>query len=178
MFLRDQVDEQYHFADGTTREIEGFYLTWYNGAKMADRDGETERLRNAIEADGVENVEVASTAEGVAISVSNIHFVADQSIVLPGEFERLDAVAKALKTVGDRTIKVVGHTADIGKPEGQYQLSIERAIVIIDEMVKRGIPAERFIFEGRGGSEPVATNETGEGRAANRRVEFIILGNQ
>jgi outer membrane protein OmpA-like peptidoglycan-associated protein len=102
--------------------------------------------------------------------------VADQATILPSERGRLDSIAEALGSIGERTIKAVGHTADVGTAESQYELSIERAKTIIDEMVKRGIPAERFIYEGKGGTEPIAPNDTEEGRAQNRRVEFIILG--
>ena len=175
MFLRDQVDEQYRFVDGSTREIEGFYLTWYEGAFSRDRSTEADTIRERIADGGVEDVAVTSTDEGVSISVQNIHFVADQAVILPGERERLDVIAEALKSVGDRTIKAVGHTADIGTAESQYLLSVERAKVIIEEMVNRGIPAERFIYEGRGGTEPVGPNDTEEGKASNRRVEFIIF---
>ncbi len=176
MFLRDQVDEQYRFTDGSTREIEGFYLTWYEGALAGDRDKDAERLRADLEKAGAEDVTVTATNEGVSLSIQNIHFVADQAVILPDELKRLDAVAETLKSAGKGTIKVVGHTADVGTAESQYVLSVERAQVIIQEMVKRGLPAERFIYEGRGGTEPVASNDTEEGRAANRRVEFIILG--
>jgi len=175
MFIRDQVDEQYRFTDGSTREIEGFYLTWYEGAVSRDTDEEVESLGTELAADGVKDVTVAKTAEGVSISLQRIHFKPDRAEVLANEIERLDRVAEVLKRTGDGTIKVVGHTADVGKPEGQRQLSIQRAIAIIDEMVHRGLSAERFIYEGRGGTEPVDTNDTEAGRAANRRVEFIIL---
>jgi OmpA-OmpF porin, OOP family len=175
MFLRDQVDEQYFFIDGSTRQIEGFYLTWYEGAFSRDKSKEADSIREKLAKSGVDDVAVTSTDEGVSISVQNIHFVADQAIILPGERERLDVIAEALKSLGDRTIKAVGHTADIGTAESQYLLSVERAKVIIDEMVKRGIPSETFIYEGRGGTEPVGPNDTEDGKASNRRVEFIIF---
>jgi outer membrane protein OmpA-like peptidoglycan-associated protein len=175
MFLRDQVDEQYRFVDGSTRDIEGFYLTWYEGAPLRDRGSEAEAVKEKLADAGVDDVAVTSTDEGLSISIQNIHFIADQAIILPSECDRLDAVAEALKSVGDRTIKAVGHTADIGTAESQYLLSVERAKVVVEEMVKRGLPAKIFIYEGRGGTEPVGSNDSEEGRASNRRVEFIIL---
>jgi outer membrane protein OmpA-like peptidoglycan-associated protein len=175
MFLRDQVDEQYSFADGTSREIEGFYLTWFEGAARRDRDEEAVEVAEKLEESGVEDVDVEGTSEGVALSIRNIHFVPDQAIILADERNRLDGIAEALAATGDRTIKVIGHTADVGTAESQLELSIERAKVIIEEMVKRGIPADRFIYEGRGGTDPIAPNDTEDGRAKNRRVEFIIL---
>ncbi len=177
MFARDQLDEQYRFVDGSIREIEGFYLTWYEGTAVSkSRDENMERLKTSLAADGVEDVSVDSTDEGVSISIRDVHFKPDQAELLPNEERRLDAIAEALKSTGDGTIKVVGHTADVGRPEGQYVLSVERAKAIIEEMVRRGIDAGRFIYEGRGGTEPIGSNDTEEGRAANRRVEFIILG--
>ena len=175
MFIRDQVDEQFRFTDGVTRELEGFYLTWYEGEAVSSRSADSRIVEESLRAGDVENFEVKETEEGVALSIQNIHFVPDQAVVLPSERNRLDSVAEALKAVGERTIKVVGHTADIGTAESQYILSVERAKVIIAEMVKRGIPAESFIYEGKGGTEPIGSNENEEGRAKNRRVEFIIL---
>jgi len=175
MFIRDQVDEQYRFSDGMTQELEGFYLTWYEGAVGRSRAEDTKLVEEALSGAGVEDVTVKETGEGVALSLQNIHFVPDQAIVLISERTRLDSVAEALKSVGERTIKVIGHTAAIGTIESQYELSVERAKVIIEEMAKRGIPADRFIYEGRGGVEPIGSNETEEGRAQNRRVEFVIL---
>jgi outer membrane protein OmpA-like peptidoglycan-associated protein len=54
-------------------------------------------------------------------------------------------------------------------------LSASRAKRIVDEMVSRGIPAGSFVYKGWGGEKPVGDNETGEGRAKNRRVEITIL---
>jgi outer membrane protein OmpA-like peptidoglycan-associated protein len=70
---------------------------------------------------------------------------------------------------------VEGHTARVGSLEGEKELSYERAMTIIKELVKRGIKEDRFICKARGGSSPIDTNETEEGRARNRRVEITIL---
>lgn len=175
MFLRDQVDERFTFSDGSSREIEGFYLTWFEGAAERDRTSEALEVARHLEDSGVEDVQVESVEEGISLSIQNIHFVPDQAVILPSERFRLDRIAEALAEAGDRSIKAVGHTADIGTAESQYVLSVERARVMIEEMVKRGIPPERFIFEGKGGSDPIGPNDTEEGRAANRRVEFVIL---
>ncbi len=75
----------------------------------------------------------------------------------------------------ERSFLVVGHTAKIGTEESQLSLSVERAKTIVDYLTGQGIEAERFIYEGRGGTKPVAANDTEENRAKNRRVEIIIL---
>ena len=70
---------------------------------------------------------------------------------------------------------VEGHSASTGNPTGEKNLSVERAKSIVDELVKRGIPANQFIFRGLGSEVPIADNSTSEGKALNRRVEITIL---
>ena len=80
-----------------------------------------------------------------------------------------------MKSVPGGTFLIEGHTAAVGRPAGEQQLSEERAQSVISEMVKRGLKAEQFMFKGYGGTQPIADNSTNEGRAANRRVEITIL---
>ncbi len=120
-------------------------------------------------------VTVRETDEGVTLSIPDIRFVADQAVILPEERPRLEAVARALKKVERRTFRVVGHTARFGTEAGQKALSVDRARAIVDFLVASGLEADRFVYEGRGASQPVASNDTPEGMAANRRVEIIIL---
>jgi len=70
---------------------------------------------------------------------------------------------------------VEGHTAAVGRAAGELELSKRRAKKIVDELSARGIPADRFIYKGWGGTKPVAGNDTEEGRARNRRVEITVL---
>ena len=69
----------------------------------------------------------------------------------------------------------MGHTARIGTEESQFTLSVERAKTIVDYLTSQGMEAERFLYEGRGGTEPVAPNDIEKNMAKNRRVEIIIL---
>jgi outer membrane protein OmpA-like peptidoglycan-associated protein len=55
------------------------------------------------------------------------------------------------------------------------ELSIERAQRMVEELVRRGISADRFIYKGWGGTRPIGDNSTNDGRALNRRVEITIL---
>lgn len=118
---------------------------------------------------------VEETPQGVRLSVRDLRFEADSDAILPGEAWRLDAIAKALLLVKDGHYLVEGHTASVGKTAGEKTLSVQRAKKIVDELVKRGLRAEQFIYAGYGGTRPVADNATGEGRALNRRVEITIM---
>ncbi|MDC7218536.1 MAG: OmpA family protein [Spirochaetales bacterium] len=122
-----------------------------------------------------EDVTVYEKEEGIALSLNNLHFVPDQAVILSQDYPLLDKIASMLKQVPDRTLLVKGHTADIGTMESQMVLSQERAKVVVDELVKRGLEADRFVYIGLGGSEPIGDNRVEEGRKLNRRVEIIIM---
>jgi OmpA-OmpF porin, OOP family len=122
-----------------------------------------------------EDVTVYEKEEGIALSLNNLHFLPDQAVILAQDYPLLDKLASLLKTVPDRTLLVKGHTADIGSMESQMVLSQERAKVVVDELSARGIDADRFVYIGLGGSEPIGENHTEEGRKINRRVEIIIM---
>ena len=122
-----------------------------------------------------QRIVIEDRPEGVALTIDRIGFVANSAEVLPGERPLLSALADALGTIDGRTFQVIGHTADIGQPQGQMELSVRRARAIVDAMVAAGIPENRFVYQGRGATEPVAPNDSQEGRARNRRVEIILL---
>ena len=69
-------------------------------------------------------------------------------------------------------ILVEGHTADVGKPVGQLNLSIERTRTVMNALIDYGIDESLFTYKGYGGTMPIATNQTEEGRAQNRRVDI------
>lgn len=121
------------------------------------------------------NMVVEKTPAGLRLSVRDIRFVPDSSEVLPSEHGRLDEIADVLKLAPDAQFLVEGHTAAVGKPEGEQKLSAERARKIAEELAKRGVNAAAFICRGWGGTRPVADNATDAGRAQNRRVEITIL---
>lgn len=127
-----------------------------------------------------QNIEIAAVPQGVKLTVKDIRFVADSDQILPAERGRLDLIARSLLSVlqsssGNPMILVEGHTAAVGKTEGEQELSVRRAKKIVDELVGRGIPADRFMYKGWGGTKPIADNNSEAGRAKNRRVEITIL---
>ena len=167
---RTEITERIVSATGGTEDRRGFLLKWYRGPAV--QPDLVERLQERT----ITGVDIQRDSyDRVRLSIRNLQFVADQANLLPGETGRLDALAELLKSVGDGTILVTGHTADVGTVRSQVELSVARARRITDELIARGVAPGRLRYEGRGGSEPIGDNSTDEGRAANRRVEITLL---
>jgi len=174
-FMRDQMDETYAFVDGTSVQLKGFVLTWFTSATPLNREETADKIAKKLEESGTQDVVIEQKKEGISVSLNNIHFVAEQATFLPDELSRLEALAGALKLIEGRSFHVIGHTAAVGTPESQYDLSVKRAKAVVDFLASHGISAGRFLYEGRGGTEPVAPSDTEENMAKNRRVEIFIL---
>lgn len=121
------------------------------------------------------NIVAEEVSAGIRLSIRDIKFAPDSAQILSGESERLDEIAEVLKMAPNAQLLVEGHTASVGKPAGEQKLSEQRAHKIAEELKVRGVKAGAFICRGFGGTKPVASNETNEGRAQNRRVEITIL---
>jgi len=86
----------------------------------------------------------------------------------------LDQVVKRFENSSEK-IKLIGHTSYEGSYAYNLQLGINRATIISDYLIRAGITPNRIIVDSRGEIEPIASNETEEGREKNRRVELIII---
>lgn len=82
-------------------------------------------------------------------------------------------IVKIMETFKEVSFKIVGHTDNTGSKEKNKRLSADRAAAVKNFLVKKGISGSRIESSGMGGSQPVASNKTSEGRAQNRRIEFI-----
>jgi chemotaxis protein MotB len=113
--------------------------------------------------------------------VDRILFEFGKATITPEGKENLRKVGKALRNVGDRMIEVVGHTDDIPimnayrwKFPSNWELSTDRAAAVVRYFQDSGIDPANMEAVGRSSYDPVAGNETPEGRAGNRRVNIII----
>lgn len=104
-------------------------------------------------------------------------FAFNSAEILPESRADLDAVARVLVAHPELgRIRVEGHTDPSGTERFNLGLSLRRAQAAAAYLVACGVPADRLVPVGYGEREPLFSNETAEGRAANRRVEFTILG--
>ncbi|GMQ76444.1 MAG: hypothetical protein BMS9Abin01_1723 [Gammaproteobacteria bacterium] len=111
--------------------------------------------------------------ERIAI-VTNINFDFDRAVVREDVKKRLSRVIQLLKEMPEVDVQIVGYTDDIGSAEYNRVLSLRRAESVRDYIATRGIDATRLSVSGRGKTDPLVPNSTPEGRAVNRRVEFVV----
>jgi OOP family OmpA-OmpF porin len=96
----------------------------------------------------------------------------DRAVLRAEDRQRLDAAVAQLKTLPeDATIQVTGYTDSIGSEEYNRELSMRRAQAAQEYLVSNGVDQKRIVLSGMGESNPIASNDTAEGRAMNRRVE-------
>ena len=120
----------------------------------------------------VDDISISDGPKGIEFLV-DLKFYPDSPELLPAERTRIQKIYEMLSEImtdNSYTVLVEGHTADVGKPVGQMNLSIERTRTVMKALVSEGLDEKLFTYKGYGGTMPVATNETEEGRAQNRRV--------
>jgi outer membrane protein OmpA-like peptidoglycan-associated protein len=136
-------------------------------------DKQAEEIQNDIEGAQVERV-----GEGIRITFdSGILFDVDVSELKPVSKENIAKLAKTLKKYEDTNILIEGHTDATGTDDYNMELSKRRAQSVTDYLASLGVSATRFTIQGYGESQPIATNDTDEGRTLNRRVEIAIMAN-
>ncbi len=117
---------------------------------------------------------MSSIKETGKVAVYGIYFDTGKSTLKPESDPTLQEVTKLLKSNPDLKLYVVGHTDNVGVYETNMKLSMERALSVVNALVsKYSINAARLTACGDGPTSPVATNDTEEGKALNRRVELV-----
>ena len=112
--------------------------------------------------------------EGKKIRINNLFFATNKTIILPESEAAMEDLTIFLSENPTVKIHIVGHTDAVGSATANQRLSEGRANAVRSDLIMRGIDPDRLTAEGKGESEPIATNDTEEGRALNRRVEFTI----
>lgn len=112
------------------------------------------------------------TTDGKIITYA-ITFDIGKANIKPESMTEINRIAQLMKDNADLKFEVQGHTDNTGTVAGNQKLSEQRAQAIVNKLVEMGIAANRLFAKGMGQSAPLADNSTDEGRAKNRRVEFI-----
>ena len=121
------------------------------------------------------NIMLNKMAVGSKIVLKNIFFDYAKATLRPASFPELDRLVKLLTDFPTTRIEISGHTDNRGSLKTNTRLSEARAKSVVDKLISKGIDAGRLEFKGYAYFQPIATNDTDEGRQENRRVEFKVL---
>ncbi len=136
-------------------------------------EAQKQAMEKATEGTGVD---VSRTEDNqLKLNIPNdISFDTGSAALKPELRSVLVQFAKGLGDNPSALVKVVGHTDSVGTDTNNQRLSIERADAVRDLLEDRGVAKSRLDVVGRGEREPIASNDTAEGRAKNRRVEIFL----
>ena len=186
-------------ADAEYKQLQDDYRK-LTKKELADREAKLEKARRELEEKGSalekeraarisaekkyqaalksleEIAKVKEDQRGMVITLSGaVLFASGKSELLPIARESLDKVAEVLQEQDpNKKFVVEGHTDSVGSEENNRRLSQRRAEGVRDYLVSRGVPSSQISAVGKGESSPVATNQTPDGRANNRRVEIVV----
>lgn len=113
--------------------------------------------------------------KGEVIRLNNIFFAFAKAILQKESYPELNRVAELMNNNPLLKIQLNGHTDNVGDDASNLSLSKSRAQAVVDYLVNKGIDKSRLVSKGFGETTPIATNDTDDGKAINRRVEFLVL---
>ncbi|WP_372776249.1 OmpA family protein [Mangrovibacterium sp.] len=145
------------------------------GNKMDKQKAELERIEGAQ----VETITDSNNLQAIKVTFdSGILFATGKSTLSTASKDALVKFASSLQSTPETDVTIYGHTDNTGSREINVRLSNERAESVAKYLIANGVMGARLTTEGKAYDEPVASNETVEGRAQNRRVEIYIVANE
>lgn len=111
----------------------------------------------------------------VSVVLKNVQFESNSSELTASSNESLDKVVDAMNEYGTLRIEIQAHSDNMGEAGYNQSLSEKRANSVRDYLIGQGVASNRMVAKGYGESQPIADNDTRDGRAANRRVELKVI---
>jgi outer membrane protein OmpA-like peptidoglycan-associated protein len=147
-------------------------------ARQAAAKAETEKadLRSQLLGQLNSILQTQDSARGLIVQMSDVLFDTGSSTLKSGAREKLAKISGILLAHPGLTLEIEGHTDSVGGEEFNQQLSERRADSVRDFLAEQGVPASGITARGFGKAQPVASNDTPEGRQRNRRVELVVAG--
>ncbi len=153
------------------------------GCPDTDRDGDgvVDRLDNCPDEKGTEANHGCKKKQLVVLTstqikiMDKVFFRTGRARIRSRSRKLLKNIAQVMKNHPELKIRVEGHTDDVGDPDKNETLSQKRAEAVVKYIIKQGVPADRLTPVGFGQNKPIGMNDSKEGRATNRRVEFNII---
>ncbi|MBK9673403.1 MAG: OmpA family protein [Bacteroidetes bacterium] len=123
------------------------------------------------------NLSIDSIRVGSTYKINNINYKSNSADLTPESKFILEEFATYLKDNPSIKLEIHGHTDNAGSPTTNLALSTDRAFTIYDVLQQLGISKARMSYKGFGGTKPIANNANEDGKAKNRRTEFVVLSN-
>lgn len=165
--IADIYQNIYTFQGSAKAEITEF--------KSVNDDKTLHSLQEEVAQMELNDISITKGEKGLTISLENIQFEPDSNVLRASEKIKLEKIAQLLQNYSNDLL-ITGHCAERGTENARQILSEERAQSVASYLIELGLRDEYHIFtQGKGSTEPVASNETEEGRSRNRRVEIIIM---
>ena len=143
---------------------------------VAQSEQEQARLRDQLREQLNAVMKTTDSARGLIVSMTGLLFETGKSTLLPNVRENLARVAGILLGHPGLEIEVEGHTDSVGSDAMNQSLSENRAEAVRHYLQAQGVPEDTIVSRGFGETRPLATNDTAEGKAQNRRVEIVVSG--
>jgi len=121
-------------------------------------------------------LQTRDSARGLIVNMSDVLFDTGSYTLKPGAREKLAKISGIVLAHPGLNLQIEGHTDSVGADEFNQQLSERRADSVRDFLAEQGVPASSITAKGFGKTQPVASNDTPEGRQRNRRVELVVNG--
>jgi outer membrane protein OmpA-like peptidoglycan-associated protein len=156
--------------------VKGAVVGGVIGGAIGNRlDAQERALRGSI---GDSGALIVNTGSELIVTLPEaITFQTDSTYVRPSIQDTLVKLANNLNDYPNTSVDVIGHTDNVGTDSYNQDLSARRAAAVSGILIRSGVSSNRIRAYGRGERDPIATNNTVEGRAQNRRVEIVIIPN-
>jgi outer membrane protein OmpA-like peptidoglycan-associated protein len=156
-------------------------LARYNGCPIpdSDKDGvndEEDKCPNeagVLANNGCPEIK-QEVKQKIEFAAKNIFFQFASDVILKKSYAALNQVVTVLQQNPSLKLSIAAHADNLGTPERNMMWSERRAKAVADYFISKGIAADRITYKGYGDTQPVASNKTAKGRAANRRVEMKV----
>ena len=142
----------------------------------AQAEAEKAQLRAQLLSQLNSILQTRDSARGLIVNMSDVLFDTGSYTLKPGAREKLAKISGIVLAHPGLNLQIEGHTDSVGSDEMNQQLSERRADSVRDFLAEQGVPGSAISARGFGKSQPVAGNDTAEGRQRNRRVELVVNG--
>ncbi|MDA3896147.1 MAG: OmpA family protein [Desulfobacteraceae bacterium] len=176
-----ELNQEIAFLEGKTKEEQASNERLIAQKNAMEEKLETERQfnRKFIEVQNdfdANEADVYKKGNQLVIRLKGIQFPVGQAIIMPNNYLLLSKAQRAIRTFGEPSVVLEGHTDSTGTLERNKHLSQQRAESVRQYLIaNQTLPAKKLIAVGYGPERPLASNSTAEGRAMNRRIDMIIV---